>query len=318
MSTNIITISKDFNTQRKCLILLEKIRWGKTVKCSFCNSNETRQAKSEAGRHACRKCLKTFSVFNDTIFEDTRLPLPKWFMAIAMVLNGKGGVSAKQVQRSLGITYKTAYYVLMRIRVGMLMPETKLHGMLEMDESYFGGKPKRGNVANNTPTLSRVLNKRGRGTKKTSVAGIVERKGNVRTKVIEKLSKRNLLNMIKTYVVEDDSILITDEFKSYKNLEEHIEHLQINHSKQFSKGITHINTIEGYWGFVKDKIKGGYRTISRKYLPFYLIEYEWHYNHRNSDNQFLDFLKNAMFQEKELLYWKAKSKEQVTKVAYEK
>lgn len=318
MATNLIEISKNYNTQFKCLKLLEKVRWNNIVKCPNCGSLETRNAKNEMGRYACRNCLNTFSVFSDTIFEDTRLSLPKWFMAIGIVLNGKGGVSAKELQRSLGVTYKTAYYTMMRIRVGMLLPETKLHGILEMDESYFGGKPRKRNIPNNVPTLARVENKRGRGTSKISVAGIVERQGSVKVKVIEKLSKRNLLNMIKNSVVEDDSVLITDEFKSYKNLSEHIEHLQVNHSKAYSKGLTHINTIEGFWGYIKNAIKGSYRSISRKYLPFYLIEYEWHYNHRKSDAQFLDFIRNAMFQEKELLYWKAKSKEQVTKVAYEK
>lgn len=317
MATNLIYISKTYNTQAKCLQLLESIKWGKVVTCTHCGSKETRQAKGEIGRHACRKCLKSFSVFGNTIFEETRLPLTKWFMAIAIVLNGKGGVSAKEIQRNLGITYKTAYYLLMRIRVGMLLPETKLHGVLEMDESYFGGKPRGRKYEDNIPTLARVENKRGRGTRKISVAGIVERKGHVRVKVIEKLTKRNLLSMIKRAVIEDDSVLITDEFKSYKNLSEYIEHLQVNHSKAYSKGLTHINTIEGFWSFVKNGIKGSYKAISRKYLPFYLIEYEWHYNHRASDSQFMDFLKNAMFQEKELLYWKAESKEEVTKVAYD-
>lgn len=316
MQTSLLEISKNYNTQLKCLKLLEKIRWDGVVTCANCGSDETRIAKGEMGRYACRKCLKTFSVFSDTIFEDTRLSLPKWFMAIALVLNGKGGVSAKEIQRHLGVTYKTAYYLLMRLRVGMLLPETKLHGILEMDESYFGGKPRKRKLPDNTPILARVDNKRGRGTKKISVAGIVERKGSVKVKVIEKLSKRNLLNMIKYAVIEDDSVLITDEFKSYKNLSEYIEHLQVNHSKAYSKGLTHTNTIEGFWSYVKNNIRGSYKAISRKYLPFYLIEYEWHYNHRSDNEHFISFLKNAMFQEKELLYWKAKSKEQVTKVAY--
>lgn len=317
MATNIITISKEYNTQAKCLSLLEKLRWDKTVTCTFCDSESTRRAKNEPGRHACRVCKNTFSVFTGTIFEETKLPLPKWFLAIATILNGKGGVSAKELQRNYGLTYKTAYYVLMRIRVGMLMPETQLHGILEMDESYFGGKARKRNNRANDTTLSSVTNKRGRGTKKISVAGIVERQGEVRTKVVEKLSKRNLLAMLKRYVVEDDSVLITDSFKSYNNLNEYIEHLQVNHSKQFSKGLTHVNTIEGYWSYIKNGIKGSYKNISPKYLPFYLIEYEWHYNHRNDKVDFVDFLKNALGQEKELLYWKAESPEKVKEVAYE-
>lgn len=317
MPTNILTISKEYNTQAKCLVLLEKLRWNGAVTCPFCESESTRRAKNEAGRHACRKCKNTFSVFSGTIFEETKLPLPKWFMVISTMLNGKGGVSAKELQRNYDLTYKTAYYAAMRIRVGMLMPETKLHGLLEMDESYFGGKARKKNKDKSTATLSSVTYKRGRGTNKISVAGIVERQGEVRTKVVEKLSKRNLLNMLKQYVIEDDSVLFTDGFKSYNNLNEYIEHLQVNHSKQFSKGITHVNTIEGYWSFVKNGIRGSYKAISPKYLPFYLIEYEWHYNHRNQKADFIDFLKNALGQEKELLYWKAESPNKVKEVAYE-
>lgn len=313
---NIIEISKKYNTQVKCLDLLEKLRWGKSVKCTFCGSDKTRRAKNEAGRYACRNCKNTFSILSDTIFEGTKLPLPKWFLSIATILNGKGGVSSKELQRNIGLTYKTAYYVSMRIRVGMLIENTHLHGILEMDESYFGGKPKKFGSKTNKALLSSVSQKRGRGTSKISVAGIVERKGEVKTKVIEKLTKRNLLAMLKKYVVEDDSVLVTDTFKSYSNLNEYIEHLQINHSKQFSKGLTHINTIEGYWAFVKNGIRGSYKSISPKYLPFYLIEYEWHYNHRNDKNQFMAFLQNALNQEKELLYWKAETSEKVKHVAY--
>ena len=186
MSVNILTLSKKYNTQAKCLSLLEKIRWGKTVTCPYCESSKTKTAKNEAGRHSCRNCKRTFSVFIDTIFEGTRLPLPKWFMIIGTVLNAKSGMAAKEIQRNYGVTYKTAYYVAMRLRIGMLMQNTELHGILEMDESYFGGKTRKKNSRENKPNVARVYLKRGRGTSKISVAGIVERGGDVKTKVLEK------------------------------------------------------------------------------------------------------------------------------------
>jgi len=318
MSVNILTISKTYNTQAKCLSLLEKIRWGKVVTCPYCESTKTKSAKNEAGRHSCRSCKRTFSVFIDTIFEGTRLPLPKWFMIIGSILNAKSGMAAKEIERNFGVTYKTAYYVAMRIRIGMLMPNTELHGILEMDESYFGGKARKKNSRDNKPNIARVFLKRGRGTSKISVAGIVERQGDVKTKVIEKLSKRNLLAMLKRYANKDDSILITDGFRSYNKLNAYIEHLVINHSKQFSKGMTHVNTIEGFWSYIKNGIKGSYKAISPKYLPFYLVQYEWAFNHRNNKGDlFTTYLKNALSQEKELGYWKATSKEKVKEVAYE-
>lgn len=320
MAVNLLEIQKKYNTQAKCLVLLKELRWGKTVKCTHCEKNKVKIVDKQKYRYFCENCKAQFSLFTDTIFEGTLLPLPTWFQIIALMLNAKTGMSAKEIQRNTGVTYKTAYYTCMRVRIGMLMPETMLNGMIEMDESYFGGKPRKANKrdADNLPTLGNASNKRGRGTRKTSVVGMVQRKGQVKTKVIEKLSKRNLLAMLKSNAKKDNSILITDSFKSYKELEKYIDRLVINHSKAYSKGIVHINTIEGFWSYVKNGIKGSYKAISKKYLPIYLAQFEWAFNNRNfKGNEFEKFLKNALGQEKELLYWKAKSKEQIKRIAYE-
>ncbi|WP_419212052.1 IS1595 family transposase [Maribacter sp. X9] len=315
---NILEVQKKYNTQLKCLKLLEKLRWGKIVKCPYCSSKKTSRQKTEKTRHSCKNCKRSFSVLVDTIFEDTRLPLPKWFAIITLMLNSKSGISAKEIQRNIGGSYKTSYYAAMRVRIGMLIQNTKLNGMIEMDESYFGGKARKtGKHTDNIPDLASITNKRGRGTNKVSVAGMVQRKGMVKTKLIEKLTKRNLLFMLKTYAKKDNSILITDGFRSYKELEKYIDRLEINHSKSFSKGIVHVNTIEGFWSYVKNGIRGSFKAISKKYLPLYLIEYEWKFNHRNyRGDEFDKFLKNALKQDKELEYWKAKDSKQVKEVAY--
>jgi transposase-like protein len=315
---NLIEVNKNYNTQAKCLVLLEKLRWGKNVKCTFCSSNKVSMIKSEQGRYSCKNCKKSFSVIVGTIFEETRLPLPIWFQSIALMLNAKSSMSAKEIQRNLGITYKTAYYMCMRIRIGMLMPETKLNGIIEMDESYFGGKARSGHkIPDNEVSLATATQKRGRGTNKVSVVGMVQRKGNVKTKLIDKLTKRNLLFMLKSNAKSDNSILMTDGFKSYKELETYIDRLVINHSKEYSKGIVHINTIEGFWSYVKNGIKGSFKSVSKKYLPLYLVEFEWKFNHRYfKGNEFEKFLKNALFQEKELEHWKAQSSQQIKKIAY--
>lgn len=319
MSVNIIEITKNYNTQKKCLDLLEGLRWGKTVKCPKCESKHVRESDSQKRRYICKDCNVRFSVFTDTIFEGTLLPLPKWFASIALVLNAKSGMAAKELERNIGFTYKTAYYTAMRIRVGMLVPQSQLSGIIEMDESYFGGKPRIVRSARpNEAVLSSVTTKRGRGTSKVSVAGMVQRKGEVRTKVLEKLTKRNLLALLKHNAKSENAILVTDGFKSYSDLENYIDRLQVNHSKEFSRGIVHINTIEGYWSFVKNGIRGSYKAISKKYLPFYLAEYEYKYNHRNfRGDLFNAFLKNALEHEKDLEYWKAESPSQVKQVAYD-
>lgn len=317
---NLIEVNKNYSTQAKCLKLMEQLRWGKTVKCTFCSSSAVKAIKTEQGRYSCKNCKKSFSVIVGTIFEDTRLPLPKWFQIITLMLNAKTGISAKEIKRNLGITYKTAYYACMRVRIGMLMPETKLNGIIEMDESYFGGKArKQHSIPDNDVSLSTSTNKRGRGTNKVSVVGMVQRQGNVKTKLIEKLTKRNLLHMLKSNAKSDNSILMTDGFRSYKELETYIDRLVVTHSKEYSKGIVHVNTIEGFWSYVKNGIKGSFKAISKKYLPLYLIEFEWKFNHRNfKGNEFEKFLKNALSQEKELEHWKAKSSEQIKEIAYGK
>jgi transposase-like protein len=316
---NLIEVTKNYHTQAKCLKLLEQLRWGKTVKCTFCSSKTVKSIKTEQGRYSCKNCNKSFSVIVGTIFEETRLPLPKWFQIITLMLNAKSGISAKEIERNLGITYKTAYYACMRIRIGMLMEDTKLNGIIEMDESYFGGiaRSNKKTIEDNQISIATTSNKRGRGTNKVSVVGMVQRKGQVVTKVIEKLTKRNLLAMLKTYAKKDNSILITDGFRSYAELEKYIDRLVINHSKQYSRGIVHINTIEGYWSYVKNGIKGSFKAVSKKYLPIYLVEFEWKYNHRNfRGNQLEKYLKNALFQEKQLEHWKARSTQEVKNIAY--
>jgi transposase-like protein len=315
---NLAEVNKNYNTQAKCLKLLEQIRWGKNVKCTFCDSNNVKSIKTEQGRYTCRNCNKSFSVIVGTIFEETRLELPKWFQVITLMLNAKSSMSAKEVERNMGFTYKTAYYVCMRIRIGMLMPETKLNGIIEMDESYFSGKARSEHpIPDNEVSLSTATSKRGRGTNKVSVVGMVQRKGNVKTKIIEKLTKRNLLHMLKENAKKDNSILVTDGFRSYAELETYIDRLVINHSKQYSRGIVHINTIEGFWSYVKNGIKGSFKSVSKKYLPLYLVEFEWKFNHRNfKGNELEKFLKNALFQEKELEHWKAQSSQQIKKIAY--
>ena len=189
-----------------------------------------------------------------------------------------------------------------------------------MDESYFGGKArKKRKLADGKPSLSTNYLKRGRGTNRISVVGLTQRKGGVKTQVIEKLSKINLLAMLKHYASKENSILVTDGFKSYKALETYIDRLEINHSKSFSKGIVHINTIEGFWSYVKNGIRGSFKAISKKYLPFYLVEFEWKYNHRNyRGNEFEAYLKNALAHDKELYHWKAQSTKKVKPIAYEK
>jgi transposase-like protein len=148
--------------------------------------------------------------------------------------------------------------------------------------------------------MSQITNKRGRGTKKTPIVGIVERKGEIVLKVIEKLTSRNLLAMLKENVKLDESIVVTDEFKSYKSFDEVVQHYTIQHSKkEYVRGAMHLNTVEGFWAIVKNSIKGSYRAISKRYLPLYLVQSAYNFNFRNyKGNLFEEFMKQALTTDK--------------------
>lgn len=314
---NLTELNKKFNTQTKCIAHLEKVRWNNSPVCPYCESDEQITKRKTDSRYQCNNCNNSFSVLVDTIFENTNMPLPVWFQMIALMLNGKLGVSSKELARNLGITQKTAWFNAMKIRCAMLDDSEFLEGIIEMDEAYLGGKPRKTAVASNVPSLHNVTNKRGRGTKKTPVVGIVSRgkEGHVALKVIEKLSSRNLLAMLKQHTSEDGAVLITDEFPAYKKFDEYIEHLTVEHKKEFSKGIIHTNTIEGVWSLIKNGIKGNYKAVSKKYLPFYLAEYSYKYNHRNRKGYgFMETIENAVEDEKCLINYKPKG--DVKKICY--
>ena len=292
-------ILNKFNTIDKCYKYLERLRWGKQPACPYCGSVHVVASRSEKHRYFCYDSKKSFSVTVGSIFEDTRLELTKWFTIIELMLNAKQGISAKEIQRNSGVTYKTAWYAAMRIRCAMIDKcNIELENVVEMDESYVGGKKRKLCPArpDNTPDLSNItLNKRGRGCDKAKVVGIVERHGNIVLKVMDRLTFRNLLDMLQQYVKTDNATLMTDEFKGYANMDKYVEHFVIEHQKEYVKGAIHTNTVEGFWSILKNGIKGNQRAVSKKYLPFYLISSQYIYNHREfKGNLFEKFLKEAL------------------------
>ena len=173
----------------------------------------------------CNDCNRDFSVIQDTIFEDTRLKLPKFFEIIFLMNNAKMGMSAAEISRAVGVQYQTAWYACHRIRCAMIDNELRLEGMIEFDEAYIGGKPRKSNKSSdyNIANQSSVTLKRGRGTNKTPIVGAVEKKGRVYVKIIKKLSGRNLLSMLKKVVNIEETIVITDDFRSYRSFDDRSE-----------------------------------------------------------------------------------------------
>lgn len=317
---NISEITKKYRNKDQCYKYLESIRWHGRPSCPYCNENKRITKRQKSYRHHCQKCNKDFSVLVGTIFENTRLPLPKWFLLIGLILNAKSGISAKELQRNVGIGYPTAWFCAMRVRCAMIDTDNELQNLIEMDESYVGGKPRKKNkkVAANIPILSTVetKNKRGRGTNKTPVVGIVERNGKIVLKVVEKLTSRNLVKMLKNNVNTENSLVMTDEYRPYRKFEDIVEHLSIDHSKgEFKRGIVHLNTIEGFWTIVKNSIRGSYKSLSKKYLPFYLVQAQYIYNHRNyRGDLFRKFIKQAVSVDKCMICYQPKG--DVKKIVY--
>ncbi len=282
---NIIQIFKQFPTQESCIKHLELARWKGDPICPYCDSTNTNPLVKEM-RHHCNGCRKSFSVTVGTIFHDTKVPLQKWFLLIALMLNAKKGLSACQAARDIEVRRPTVWSMMHRIRKSMVDNGELLNGIVEMDETYVGGKPRKGNKKDdddNTPS------QRGRGTKKIPVVGMVERGGKVKTEKATKdtLKSKDLNELIRKYINPSESVLITDEYKGYNKAASLLPHARINHSIEYVNGLIHTNTIESFWAIVKRGIVGQYHRVSAKHLDKYLDEFCYRYNSRNLDSSVL-------------------------------
>jgi len=276
---NIIQIFKQFPDQETCINHLESIRWSNVVTCAYCDSDNCYPMQNEM-RHHCNSCKKSFSVTVGTIFHDTRIPLQKWFLAISLIINAKKGISARQLARDLEVNKDTAWRMAMKIREGMKDNGELLQGVVEMDETYIGGKPRKQGRKNDDD--DHKGSPRGRGTKKTPVVGMVERKGNVKAVKMDKraLKSKDLNELIRNNVNPNGSVVVTDEYRGYSNVSKLLKHYTINHQYEYASGDIHTNTIEGFWALLKRGIVGQYHKVSINHLDKYLDEFCYRYNNR--------------------------------------
>ena len=275
---NIVSVFEKFPKQKDCIQHLEKARWNGTPRCPYCASARTASLQH---RHRCYACKTSFSVTVGTIFHHTHVPIQKWFLAILLILNAKKSLSALQLSRDLKVNKNTAWRMAMQIRKAMTRKEQRnlLTGIVEMDETYIGGKPRKG--GNGTEPL-----KRGRGTKKTPVVGAVERGGRVTAKSVSKgsLKAKNMRSFVRQYIDASDPLLVTDEYKGYMGISKFIPHAVINHQKSYADGIIHTNTIEGFWALLKRGMFGQFHSVSRRHLQRYIDEFCYRYNLRDEDS----------------------------------
>lgn len=279
---NLVEIFELFPTENDCLSYLEQARWKGKPRCPYCGLTTTTSMPKE-NRHHCNNCNASFSVTVGTIFHHTRLPLQKWFLAVCLILNAKKGIASRQLARDLKVNKDTAWRISMKIREAMYEPEQRnlLHGIVEADETYIGGKPRKGDPDDK-------YHPRGRGTKKTPVLGMVERGGNIKARVVRKdqLQARKLQNLIRRNVDITNTILITDEFKGYIRIKQMMPHKTVDHGVWYVDGDAHTNTIESFWALLKRGIVGQYHKVSLHYLPRYITEFCYRQNNRKHNDLF--------------------------------
>ena len=281
---NIIQIFKQFPTQESCVKHLEKIRWGDKPICVYCSSTNTNPLVKEL-RHHCNKCCKSFSVTVNTIFHQTHVPLQKWFLLISLMQNAKKGLSSLQASRDIEVSQTSTWSMMHRIRKAMSDDGSLLSGIIEMDETYVGGKPRK-EIKKDDDDENNIGSPRGRGTKKTPVVGMVERGGNVKAKATSKFELKfaDFLKLIRKNVNIAESLLVTDEYTGYNKMKDIVAHETINHSYEYARGDIHTNTIESFWAILKRGIMGQFHWVSKKYLNNYIDEFCYRYNNRELDS----------------------------------
>lgn len=292
-----------FPTEKAVIKYFLKIRYNDALICPHCGSKVRVQHRNDNLKLCnCHNCNNTFSPFKNTIFEKSSTDLRKWFYTIHLFLNSKKGISGLQLQREIGVTYKTAWRMLKQIRSAMGNTDMSkaFEAMVEIDETYIGGKPRKMN-GETEPS------KRGRGTKKTPVVGVKERSSShVFAKVAlpnaegKKLTGKQLFNILDS-VCKNDATVLTDDFKGYnfmnhKNTNKNNYYrISVNHSESiYSLGNgLHTNGIESFWALLKRGILGIYHHVSVDYLQEYVNEFCFRQN--NGTSSFDVLLKQGIF-----------------------
>jgi transposase-like protein len=271
-----------FPDEEACKAYLVARRWPDGVHCPRCGNPKVYDLKSRQWHWQCAQCAPDgyrFSHIAGTIFENTNKPLRDWFKVAHLMLASKKGMSALQIMRYMGFgSYKTAWLMCHKIRTALIENIDKLGGIVEVDESFIGGKDK------NKHWDGEQRGRRHRPSTKTPIIGAVSRKGNVVARVLEYVTKDACQTFVREMV--SDSLLATDESRVYDGLTEYNHQTVDHHRKQYVVGAVHTNTIEGFWSIFKRGIVGSFHKVSAKYMPLYVAEFQFRYNNRQNADIF--------------------------------
>jgi transposase-like protein len=283
----LIDVHTLFSTDEKCRELLKRLRWPNDPECPRCKGKAV-ALETEKDLLYCGECDYQFTVTAGTVFHDTHLPLLKWFVAVYLLCESRKGMSANQLKRVLGVSYKTAWYLCHRIRSAMKEANrTMLDGTVEVDETFVGGKAK------NMHKSQREKNIQGRGSiGKEVVIGIRQRNGDLCFFHAEDVKSGTLAKFIQDNVSQDVDVICTDDFPAYEKAVGGLKHKTVNHSGGvYVDGAIHTNSNESAFSLLKRGIVGTWHKVSAKHLPAYLDEMTFRFNRRKRSDLFVDTLR---------------------------
>lgn len=275
---SLVELVDRFADEDDCHAFLAELRWPEGVECPDC-AGKSVSYLAKRRQYDCNGCRRRFSVRAGTILNDSKLPLRKWFLAVYIMVQSKKSVSANQLKRMLGVSYKTAWFLCHRIRAAMAVDgERKLTGTVEADETFLGGK-------------RRGVGSGRHGDYMAVVLGVVERDGEVRLKHAPDRKASTVHPFIAEHVSSDADAIYTDKYRPYRVAARKIgvKHGAVDHGRdEWVNGKVHSNTIEGVFSLLDRSILGAYHKVSKKHLPAYLDEQEWRYNNRRNPFLFRD------------------------------
>ena len=285
---SIVQLLRMFPDNDSCIKWLEKVRWNNVPTCAHCGETErVTQPVSKPNSYWCSECRKHFTVTTGTIMHATKTPLQNWIVVIYSVMTARKGVSAMQLSKEIGVQYRTAWYMLHRVREACQSGEFKLSNVVEMDEVYIGGKE------SNKHEFKKL--KQGRGTVgKVPVMGAKERDGQVVAQPIENADGKTATEFAEK-VVKSGATIYTDDSTIYNHLPFSYEHDSVKHSvKEYVRGQVHTNSIESVWALLKRSINGTWHHVSPKHLHRYVNEASMRLNSGNCEVDTIDRMESLV------------------------